>query len=131
MHRLKYVLVVLLGLSLHPLPAPAAEHPVTHLVLVWLKDPGNAEHRARVIDATRALAGIPGLEDLQVGEPVPSDRAIVDDSFDVGIAMVFVSKQALDDYLVHPRHQAAVANVLKPLCARFTVYDFESTRPAK
>ena len=59
--------------------AGGTESPVVHVVLVWLKDPGNAAHRARIVEATRAFAGLPGVEEIRVGEPVPSARASVDD----------------------------------------------------
>lgn len=97
---------------------------VVHVVLVWLNEPGNAEHRARIVEATRAFASIPGVEEIRVGKPVPSARSAVDDSFDVGLYMIFSSRDALEAYLVHPEHKRAQETILRPLARRAVVYDF-------
>ena len=108
----------------HPVVAGGMDSRVVHVVLVWLKEPGNATHRARVVEATRSFSTIPGVEEIRVGEPVPSGRPTVDDSFDIGLYMIFASKKALDAYLVHPEHQAAQREILRPLVRRVIVYDF-------
>jgi hypothetical protein len=97
---------------------------LVHVVLVWLKDPGNSDHRSRVIEATRGFSTIPGVEEIRVGEPVPSQRSAVDDSFDVGLYIIFSSKDALESYLSHPRHEAAQRTILRPLVKKAVVYDF-------
>lgn len=97
---------------------------IVHVVLVWLKEPGNAAQRARVIEATRGFASIPGVMEIRVGEPLPSQRATVDDSFDVGLYMIFSSQEALEGYLTNPEHQAAQETVLRPLVKRVLIYDF-------
>jgi Stress responsive A/B Barrel Domain len=97
---------------------------IVHVVMVWLKEPGNAAQRARVIEATRGFASIPGVMEIRVGEPLPSQRATVDDSFDVGLYMTFSSQEALEGYLTNPEHQAAQETVLRPLVKRVLIYDF-------
>ena len=103
------------------------EELVVHVVLVWLKDAGNVEHRRQIIDATRKLADIPGVIDVHVGEPVPSDRQVVDDSFDVGLYLTFANADDMQAYLVDARHQAAVREIFGPLSERYIAYDFEDT----
>ena len=98
---------------------------IVHVVLVWLKEPGNSEHRAKVIDATRRFSDIPGVTEIRVGEPVPSQRSTVDSSYDVGLYMIFSSREALDMYLAHPAHKNAQRSVLRPLVRKVIVYDFE------
>ena len=102
--------------------APA--EPVVHLVLCWLEDPGNADQRRRVIERTRALAYAPGMLDLRVGPALPGERAIVDDSFDVGVYMRFRSRAAMGRYLEDPVHKRAVREVFRPLCREIRVHDF-------
>ena len=116
--------LTLLFVTVAPGLAGGPDSRIVHVVLVWLKDPGNAEHRTRIIEATRSFSVIPGVEEIRVGGPVPSERATVDDSFDVGLYMVFSSKAALDAYAVHPLHQEAQQSVLRPLVAKVLVYDF-------
>lgn len=97
---------------------------IVHVVLVWLKDPGNAAHRAKIVEATRSFSAIPGVEEIRTGRPVPAERPTADDSFDVGLYIIFASKDALDAYSTHPLHKAAEQTVLRPLVARVVVYDF-------
>ncbi len=104
---------------------PGHKATVVHVVLVWLKEPGNPEHRQRIIDASRTFETIPGVIDVSVGEVVLSDRPIVDDSFDVGLYLTFSSVEAMNTYLADDRHQQALRDVFRPLSERYIVYDFQ------
>ncbi len=104
---------------------PGSDAAVVHVVLVWLKEPGNPEHRQRIIDASREFETIPGVIDISVGEVVTSDRPVVDDSFDVGLYLTFSSVDAMKAYLADDRHQQALREVFRPLSERYIVYDFE------
>lgn len=98
---------------------------VNHVVLCWLKNPGNEPDRRKIIDASQSFRKIPGVLGLEVGTPIQSDRDIVDDSFDVAICVALVDRRSLDAYLVHPIHVKARQDVLLPLVKRTVVYDFE------
>ncbi len=104
---------------------PARAATVVHVVLVWLKEPGNPEHRHRIIEISREFETIPGVIDVRVGEVVTSDRPIVDDSFDVGLYLTFSSVEAMNTYLADDRHQQALREVFRPLSERYIVYDFQ------
>jgi hypothetical protein len=95
-----------------------------HLVFCWLKDSGNKSHREQIVKATMKFRTIPGVIDAQAGQVLPSDRDIVDDSFDVGILIVTKDKSDLQKYLDHPVHQKAKKEVLAPLVDKIVVYDF-------
>ena len=97
---------------------------VTHVVVCWLKDPGNADARDRIIEASRSFSAIPGVLSVSAGPVLPSERTIVDDSFDVAIVLSFEDSQALARYLEHPRHEKALREVLQPLVRKVIVYDF-------
>lgn len=110
--------------------APAGASPpidtgIHHVVLCWLNDPGNTAHRNQVIETSRELRAIPGIQDLAVGRPLASERPIVVDSFDVGVVMKFADRNALQAYLDHPEHVSRVRRILQPLCGRILVYDIE------
>ena len=96
-----------------------------HVVLVWLKDAGNAEQRARIIEVSKSFRDIPGVLDVQAGKAITSERDIVDDSFDVGILVVVPDERRLREYLDHPIHQKAKNDVLLPLVEKILVYDFQ------
>lgn len=102
---------------------PAAKGTVDHVVLVWLKRPGNEQDRQALREAGDRLRAIPGLLMLDGGTPLASDRPVVDDSFDVGFVMRFPSKEALEAYEPHPAHMKEVENVIRPLSRKVVVYD--------
>lgn len=96
---------------------------VQHVVLCWLKEPGNEQARQSLIDATYRLSSIPGVVRAHAGPAVPSDRPMVDASFDVGIVIVLENTAALPAYLQHPTHKQLLATVLQPLTERVLIYD--------
>ncbi len=96
---------------------------ITHVVLLWLKTPGDAAAIEKIIKTSREFAAIPGVVSVRVGRPLPSTRPVVDSSFDVGLAMQFNDPAALAAYEVHPQHVKAVREVLRPLAAKIQVYD--------
>ncbi len=101
-----------------------AKSAIQHTVVFWLKDHGNIEQQARIIKAAKDLTRIPGVVGVKVGTVLPSDRPVVDSSYDVAMVFSFVSKQALNDYEVHPLHKKAVEEVIKPIVSKIVVYDF-------
>ena len=105
-------------------PPPTNEAKVYHVVLCWLKESGNAEARQQIIDVSKTFKSIPGVINVKAGASIPSDRAIVDDSFDVGILLTFADQQAMQAYLDHPDHKQVIQNVLKLLVSKIVVYDF-------
>ena len=107
-------------------PKPVVHSPVVkHIVFVWLKDPGNVSDRQKIIEVSRSFVQIPGVVDVSAGEVIISERKIVDDSFDVGITLSFVTEADMNAYLLHPKHKDAVKNVLMPLVKKIVVYDYK------
>jgi hypothetical protein len=97
----------------------------SHVVIFWTKPelPGAAE--ALLAGAEKYLRPIPGVVSFHVGRMAKSDRDVVDQSYQVALNLRFDSKQAQDDYQVHPLHLEFVEKAFKPNCARVTIYDFE------
>ena len=97
---------------------------IEHIVLAWLKNPGNKDEQARLICAAKSLkADIKEVKSLAVGRALPSDRDVVDDSFDIALVMHFDSKEALASYEQNPVHVKAVTDTLKPLTKKIVVHD--------
>lgn len=120
-----WVLVAfLLNACAYSISSGVSEARVYHVVLCWLKEPGKAEARQQIIDASRSFASIPGVISVKAGASIPSSRAIVDDSFDVGILLAFRDEQAMQAYLAHPDHKKAVRKIIRPLVEKIVVYDF-------
>ena len=103
---------------------PPGEPGVVHVVLVWLNEPGNAGHRQQIIDGSKKLTEIPGVQDLRVGRVVPSERDVVDSSYDVALYLRFDSQAALQAYLAHPIHKTVVKEQFLPVMDYYRVYDF-------
>ncbi len=117
------LMVCLVGCS-STLPRTTAADRVNHIVLCWLKEPCNIAHRKKIIEASESFRKIPKVLEVRVGQVVPSDRKIVDDSFDVGISISFPNTGDMNAYLNHPVHTNAVEEVLRPLAKKIVVYDF-------
>jgi hypothetical protein len=101
---------------------PAKPGSVDHVVLVWLKRPGNAQDKQALVELGHELRAIPGIRFLDSGTALPSKRPTVDDSFDVAYVMRFDSPAALEAYAVHPIHVKAKDELLR-LSERIVVYD--------
>ena len=96
---------------------------VRHVVLCWLKDPGNAIHRVRLQKAAPKLEQIRGVRHVVCGTALPSQRDITDASFDVGLVITLEDADALVGYLSHPVHVTFVNEHVTPYVDRLLVYD--------
>jgi len=124
---MKNMLILLSTLLLSSNYVSAEENKkVTHVVMVWLKHPGNEQQRSEFIKASEHLSGLPGILHRHVGVVLPSDRGIVNDTFDVAITVTLKNKEALQAYLDNPKHKQVLQNEIKPLVNRVIAYDFIS-----
>jgi len=107
-----------------PCCAKGSPH-LVHVVICWLKTPGDEQSRQKLIEASRNFQGkTPGLICVSAGRMLPSTRPAVDTTYDLGIVMTFVDEKALINYGKSPLHQQALRDVLKPLVDHYVVYDF-------
>lgn len=106
------------------LPFACPADPVSHVVLVWLKEPGNPVLRERFIEASRSLNDLPGIISRHVGGPIVTDRS-GDRGFDVAITATLKDREALEVYMNHPKHKRVVEEQLKPLVGKIVTYDFQ------
>ena len=97
----------------------------SHVVIFWT-DPEKPEAADAVIaGGNKFLKSIPGLTHFHIGKMVGSTRPVVDQTYQVALNTIFTSKQAQDDYQVHPQHLEFVAQCVKPFVKKVVVYDFE------
>ncbi len=97
----------------------------SHVVIFWT-DPGKPKAADELIaGAEKYLKPIPGVQHFHVGRMAPSDRPVVDQTYQVALNIVFADKKTQDDYQADPLHVEFVEKVFKPNCARVVVYDFE------
>ncbi|MDA8524137.1 Dabb family protein [Alphaproteobacteria bacterium] len=123
MMRTSHMIAVLLALSVAT-PLHAAPATVFHTVIFWLKADTPAAKRDEIIRNTQSLEKLPMVEKVFVGQPIMSDRKVVDDSFSVAFTMTFKDEAALEAYNADPRHKKSSARTL-PYVARGVIYDYK------
>jgi hypothetical protein len=97
----------------------------SHIVIFWTK-PEIADAPEKLLQGIETyLKPIPNVLHFHAGKMATSERPVVDQSYQVALNLVFPSKQAQDDYQIHPLHLEFVDKVFKPVCARAVIYDFE------
>ena len=97
---------------------------VTHVMLFWLKRPGNVDDQNFLRRALRTLRRARGVNDIRVGRPLLVDRPSVEQSFDLGVVMTFRDREALEKFERDPRREQAIDAMLRPLVRQYTVYNF-------
>lgn len=105
-------------------PTPPPKGSVTHVVIFYLKTPGDAAARKQLVEATRNFKSIPGVLAVSAGSVFPTTRPHVDATFDVGITITFADADAMQAYVKDPRHEQAVKEVLMPLAKDWKTYDY-------
>jgi ABC-type glycerol-3-phosphate transport system substrate-binding protein len=97
----------------------------SHVVIFWTDSAKPEAADAVIAGGNKFLKDIPGLTHFQIGKMVGSTRPVVDQTYQVALNTVFTSKQAQDDYQVHPQHLEFIAQCVKPYVKKVLVYDFE------
>jgi hypothetical protein len=96
----------------------------SHVVIFWTDpaDPKAADELLAGLE--KYLRPIPGVLHFHAGRMVGSHRAVVDQTYQVAINVVFKDKKTQDDYQTHPLHVEFLEQVFKRTCKRVVVYDF-------
>ena len=95
----------------------------SHVVIFWT-DPANPEAADQLLAGmAKYLKPVPGVVHFHAGKMVPSHRAVVDQSYQVALNLVFPDKAAESAYQIHPMHLDFV-KFCSPLWKKVTVYDF-------
>jgi hypothetical protein len=110
----------------HQSPRRPSKESITHVVVVWLKTPGDESARRRLVENAESLRQIPGVSDVRTGAVVPSTRPVVDSTYDVALVMTMRDAATLKAYATHPIHVRFVEEHVKPLVERYRVYDFRN-----
>ena len=117
-------LLLLSSASASAFSSGLSEHKqIQHVVLCWMAEGHSAEDVAAVKAGFQAFSSIPQIASLVIGDALPSERAIVDDSFHVGVVMEFETADDLEAFMVDRSHKQITTEVLAPLCPRAVVYD--------
>lgn len=93
---------------------------IRHVVLIDLKDAGDATRLIEAMDAD--LAPIPGILSYWRGTPHQSGRPEVQANYDVALILDFRDAAAYSTYSNHPKHVGLVTE-WKPRLNSLTIYD--------
>lgn len=97
--------------------------PVVHTVLFWFKPETTAETVAKITSIASSYGSLPMVRAVYVGDSLPSEREVVDDSFGIAITLLFDSAKDLQAYNVDPEHARKSKQIL-PYVTRGVIYDF-------
>ena len=97
----------------------------SHIVVFWTDSAQPDAADKLVAGANRLLKNIPGVLQFHAGKMVPSERPVVEQSYQVALNLTFQNQQAEQAYQVHPQHIEFVGKFVKPLVKKVAVYDFE------
>jgi hypothetical protein len=96
----------------------------SHVVIFWTDPQKPTAADALLAGAEKYLKPIPGVLQFHVGKMARSHRAVVDQTYQVALNIIFPDKQTQDAYQEHPLHLEFVEKVFKPNCVKVVVYDF-------
>jgi hypothetical protein len=93
-----------------------------HQVYFWLKNPGNAADRAKLVEGLKTLTKIKHIKSWHLGIPAGTSRDVIDGSYDISWLNTLKDRAAQDAYQIDPIHLAFVENY-KHLWTKVVVYD--------
>lgn len=79
-------------------------HNFVHVVNFWLKKGLGPVQIRQFEEGVRSLGTIQGLVFFHIGKPAPTDRPVIDRSYDYNLVCVFEDQQAHDAYQADPVH---------------------------
>lgn len=78
---------------------------LVHSVFFWLKKDLGEEQVRRFRAGVERLQGIATAEAVYVGTPAPTDRPVIDRSYDIGLTVLLRGMAEHDAYQQDPLHQ--------------------------
>jgi len=93
-----------------------------HHVYFFLKEAGNKEHQAQLIEGLRKLSTAPPIKDFHIGVPADTDRDVIAKDYAASWLIIFESGADQAAYQVDPIHLNFVAEC-SHLWEKVIVYD--------
>jgi hypothetical protein len=99
-----------------------------HTVFFWLDNPESTEDHAKLLEGLTELSKIPDILSGYVGVPAPTNREVIDSSYDFSLTFIFKDAADQDAYQDHPDHIRFVENY-SHLWSKVVVYDAVPATP--
>jgi len=93
-----------------------------HHVYFWLKNPGNKEDKAKLIEGLKKLSKVTTIKDHYIGQPAATRREVIDSSYDVSWLLFFDNAADQDSYQTDPIHLKFVEEC-SSVWTKVVVYD--------
>lgn len=93
-----------------------------HTVFFWLKEKENESHRQQLHEGLLKLSEIAEIAVAYLGQAAPTNREVIDNTYDFSITFVFDTAENQDIYQDHADHHAFIAKC-SMLWDRVQVYD--------
>ena len=98
------------------------ENKFIHHVYFWLKNPGNKEDRAKLIEGLKKMGKIKTIKQYHIGQPAATSRDVIDGSYAISWFTIFDNAADQDSYQVDPVHKKFVEEC-SHLWSKVIVYD--------
>jgi hypothetical protein len=93
-----------------------------HHVYFWLKETGNGEHRAQLIEGLQKLSAVESIQQFHIGVPADTDRDVIERGYAVSWLLIFANGEDQASYQVDPIHLKFVEEC-KHLWSKVIVHD--------
>lgn len=93
-----------------------------HHVYFWLKNPGSADDRAKLVEGLQKLSKVKTIKFFHIGQPADTNREVIDRSYALSWLAFFSNKAKQDSYQTDPIHLDFVKNY-SHLWEKVVVYD--------
>ena len=93
-----------------------------HHVYFWLKEAGNTEHRALLIEGLNKLSAVTTINQFHIGIPADTNRSVIETGYAVSWFVLFANGEDQASYQVDPIHLKFVEEC-SHLWSKVIVYD--------
>jgi hypothetical protein len=93
-----------------------------HHVYFWLKNPGNAADRDKLVEGLKKLSTVKTIRNFHIGKPAATNRGVIDNSYAVSWCTFFDNDADQASYQTDPIHLKFVEEC-SPLWEKVIVYD--------
>ena len=93
-----------------------------HHVYFWLKNTGNTEDHAALVEGLKKLSRAPSIQQFHIGRPADTNRDVIDGSYAVSWMLIFANDADQATYQIDPMHLKFVEECAH-LWSRVIVYD--------
>ena len=93
-----------------------------HHVYFWLKNPGNASDRSKLVEGLTKLSKVATIKNFHIGKPANTSRGVIDTSYDISWYNEFANDEDQASYQVDPIHLKFVEEC-SHLWQKVIVYD--------